>query len=201
MQQLSLIPVCEIHGCEKAWRRNKGKKAGGQWKCKECQKVLHAQWKARPGNRAKYEEQKRDWALANPEKEQASKRKSAAKRVEAERERCARKREANKPRYAYLQRRRTARRFECSVALDQVDRQIADAFYAKAEMTGMTVDHIQPLSLQGDHAPWNFELLPLSENSSKSARRPTLKEVMRGERRYRLLRRMFENAATVGAAA
>jgi len=201
MKQLSLIPVCEIHGREKAWMRNKAKKAGGQWKCRQCQKILHDNWKSRPGNLSKYSQQKREWALANPESVKDSRKKYSAARVESERERSAQKRLANKARYAYLQRRREARRRRCLVSLDEIDRQIADAIYDKAEATGMTVDHIQPLLMQGDHAPWNFELLSLSENSGKNARRPTLKEVMRGERRYRLLRRMFENAATVGTAA
>lgn len=201
MKQLSLIPVCEIHGIEKAWTRNRAKKAGGQWKCRRCQKILHDQWKARPGNKEAYDEQKRAWALANPDAVRAAGKKCRALRVEIERERCARKREANKARYAYLGRRRRARQLRCMVSLDRIDQQIAEAFYAKAEATGLTVDHIQPLTMQGDHAPWNFQLLSLSENSAKNARRPTLREVLRGERRYRLLRRVFERASDLGAAA
>ena len=200
MKQLSLIPVCEKHGVEKNWIRNKAQKAGGQWKCRQCQKTLHDNWKARPGNRAKYDQQRREWALLNPERCRANQKKSRDARSEVEKERCAQRKKANKSRYAFLQRRRCARRLNCLVSLDPVDRQIAEAFYEKAGRDGLTVDHIQPLLFQGDHAPWNFQLLTLSENSAKNGRRPTLREVMRGERRYRLLRRIFERAATLGAA-
>lgn len=198
MDQLSLIPVCEVHGIEKVWMRNKALKAGGQWKCRECQKILHDNWLARPGNQERYDRQRRDWDKANPEKCSKSKKDHAARNVEAERVRCAKKRADNQGRYNFLARRRTARKKGCSVAMDQVDQAISTAMYEKARSVGQTVDHIQPLYLGGDHAPWNFELLSLSDNSSKQARRPTLREVMRGERRYRLLRRMFENAATLG---
>ena len=200
MQQLSLVPVCEKHGCEKKWVANKARKTGGQWKCVRCQKELHDKWKATPGNQAKYDQQRREWALLNPDSVRATGKKHRAANSEKERQRCAKKRLANQPRYSYLSRRRYARKLGCLVSLDQIDRAICDAFYAKAEKLGLTVDHIQPLYLQGDHAPWNFELLTLSENSAKQARRPTLKEVMRGERRYRLLRRIFEREARMASA-
>lgn len=96
------------------------------------------------------------------------------------------------------------------VSLDAIDKAIIKAFYDKRDRMGLgggigpgyyNVDHIQPMALGGAHAPWNLQLLPWEENQSKKAKRPTLREVMRGERRYRLLRRMFENAANLGAAA
>lgn len=84
-------------------------------------------------------------------------------------------------------------------ALDEIDKDICRWFYRHGAPKGLTVDHIQPVALGGLHQPWNFQLLTRSENCSKRAKRPTLGEVMRGERRYRLLRRMFENAESLGA--
>lgn len=94
------------------------------------------------------------------------------------------------------------------VKLDSVDKAIVKAIYAKRDKTGLggglgpgyyNVDHIQPMALGGEHAPWNMAVISWEENGTKKARRPTLREVMRGERRYRLLRRMFENAESLGA--
>lgn len=198
MQQLSLTPVCKKHGCEKVWMKNKAQKAGGQWKCRECQKEYLNAWRAKPGNEERYQGQRRVWALSNPEKVAINHANHRAANREAERKRCAEKQRNNRGRYAYLGRRRTARQLNCSVNLDAVDQAISVAIYDKAEAKGLTVDHIQPLMLQGEHAPWNFELLTLSDNSAKHARRPTLREVMRGERRYRLLRRIFEHAGSDG---
>ena len=96
------------------------------------------------------------------------------------------------------------------VSLDAIDKAIIKAFYDKRDRTGLgggigpgyyNVDHIQPMAMGGVHAPWNMRVVSWEENSSKKSKRPTLREVMRGERRYRLLRRIFENAANLGAAA
>ena len=32
-------PICEKHGCEKVWHKNKARKDGGQWACKECTRL------------------------------------------------------------------------------------------------------------------------------------------------------------------
>ena len=35
-QALHTAPVCEKHGCEKVWHKNKTKTNGGQWDCNQC---------------------------------------------------------------------------------------------------------------------------------------------------------------------
>ena len=37
-QALHTAPVCEKHGCEKRWIKNRTCKAGGRWRCRECAK-------------------------------------------------------------------------------------------------------------------------------------------------------------------
>jgi hypothetical protein len=92
-------------------------------------------------------------------------------------------------------------RGNCVISLDAIDKAIIKAMYDKRDRTGLggglgpghyNVDHVQPLSLGGVHAPWNLQILTWEENSSKKNKRPTLREVMKAERRYRLLRRVFE---------
>ena len=73
-----------------------------------------------------------------------------------------------------------------------MDKAIIRAIYRKSRAMGLAVDHIQPLFLGGGHVPWNMQLLTREQNSSKFCRQPVLGEVLRGERRYRLLRRVFE---------
>ena len=34
-------PVCEKHGCEKRWIRDRNAKAGGAWRCNQCRNELH----------------------------------------------------------------------------------------------------------------------------------------------------------------
>ena len=62
-QALHTAPVCEKHGCEKVWHKNKARKSGGQWVCRIC-------------NNAKNPEARRaataDWAEANPSKKACS---------------------------------------------------------------------------------------------------------------------------------
>jgi 5-methylcytosine-specific restriction endonuclease McrA len=85
--------------------------------------------------------------------------------------------------------------------LDAVDKQIVRFFYKAARKRGLAVDHIYPLDLGGEHAPWNLQLLTGKANSAKHNNEPTEREVVRGKRRYRLLRRQFERAANLGATA
>ena len=97
------------------------------------------------------------------------------------------------------------------IGLDAIDKAIIKAMYDKRDRTGLgggigpgyyNVDHIQPLALGGVHAPWNLQIKSWEENQSKKASRPTLREVLRGERRYHLLRLVFlANASNLGAAA
>ena len=85
------------------------------------------------------------------------------------------------------------------IKLDAIDTAIRKWFYDKRQ-EGQVVDHIQPLAAGGEHAPWNMQILSWEVNASKGDEIPTLREVMRGERRYRLLRRIFQNASQVGTA-
>lgn len=34
-------PICEKHGCEKRWIRDRNAKAGGAWRCNQCMNELH----------------------------------------------------------------------------------------------------------------------------------------------------------------
>ena len=97
---------------------------------------------------------------------------------------------------------------DCLISLDRIDKAIIKAIYDKRDKTGLggglgpghyNVDHIQPLAAGGVHAPWNMQILSWEENASKKAKLPTLREVLRGERRYHLLRMMYlANEAAVG---
>lgn len=53
-QVLQQAPVCEKHGCEKVWIKDKHKTAGGIWRCREC------------NNEGSRRRNARNWA--NPEK-------------------------------------------------------------------------------------------------------------------------------------
>lgn len=193
MQQLSLIPVCEKHGVEKHWRKDPSCPGGGRWRCRECRRASDALYLA--SNREKCAEASRRWREKNPDYYPRHYRLNKP-RVKA---RNNQYRKVNAEKINSINATRRARKVNCAVELDAIDRAIVDAIYAKARKVGKSVDHIMPLFLQGEHAPWNLRVLPLSENCSIQGQRPTLREVMRGERRYRLLRRIFERAGELGA--
>ena len=50
MNQLSLIPVCEEHGIEKVWIKDKSNRNGGFYRCRECNRLRSLERNAR--NRA-----------------------------------------------------------------------------------------------------------------------------------------------------
>jgi hypothetical protein len=201
MEQLSLIPVCEVHGELKVLkdRARKGKRCL-HWECLECarararryanghveeNKARLAAWRSE--NRGRRNAQARDYHKANPLPQRA-----ASQRFRA----------ANPGKQLEYNNRRRFRLKGAQPDLDPADTKIVVSFYRWAKSRGLSVDHIQPLVLGGAHAPWNMQLLSKLENSTKRASRPTLREVLRGERRYRLLRFMYEQrASSVGAAA
>ena len=183
MNQLSLIPVCEVHGDLKVLkdRARKGKRCM-YWECMECarargrryanshaeeSKARLAAWRSE--NRGRRNAQARDYHKANPLPQRA-----ASQRFRA----------ANPEKQVEYNNRRRFRLKAAQPDLDPVDTKIVVSFYRWAKSRGLSVDHIQPLVLGGAHAPWNMQLLSRLENSTKRASHPTLREVLRGERRY-----------------
>lgn len=71
-------PICEKHGCEKVWRKDKRKRAGGLWGCRKCDAERAARWRA-----------------TNPERSKDNQRASYAKNAEARRAGCKRYRTEN----------------------------------------------------------------------------------------------------------
>jgi uncharacterized Zn finger protein (UPF0148 family) len=206
MEQLSLLAFCRRCGVPVMPPR----KGGSMVKrtCAPCQREFDLERKRRhkarnPGarraeyerNRDRYLERAKEYAQQNPER-----RRSA---VRAWRER--------NPGISNAKRAERRGKGDCVISLDAIDKAIIKAIYAKRDRTGLggglgpgyyNVDHIQPLALGGVHAPWNMQILPWEENQSKKDRRPTLREVLRGERRYRLLRLVFlAHASELGTAA
>ena len=193
-QVLQAPPRCEKHGCEKVWAKDRTHRAGGKWRCPECKRENDARYRSNHPVRCKVAKDR--WYAANPSYRaahyQANKSHNNAVNSAYKKNNSAKVNSINAT--------RRARRVACTVELDAVDQAIVDAMYSKAQKTGQTVDHIMPLMLQGEHAPWNLRVLSGSENYSTQGQRPTLAEVTQGERRYRLLRRIFQNASQVGTA-
>ena len=197
MQQLSLIPVCEKCGTLKVQHKRSDRKSGYRWRCPACQSAYNRLPRVAAVSRACSAR----WKKANPERAAAS---PAAWRKENPERQAALSKQWRQDNPGQWQSLLTARHNRCNVEykkLDPIDKAICSWFYKQAKKRNLVVDHIHPVKLQGQHAPWNFQLLTWAVNRAKGANRPTLREVMRGERRYRLLRRIFENAVTLGAAA
>lgn len=278
MKQLSLIPVCEIHGIEKVWVNDRQKKAGGFYRCRKCSaeaalKRYHAsageenkkqlerrrraraqrrqelmpasclacgapleqrmagggQWKTkclgcvtksrraatkkcREQNPDKYRDwqrkynqlhrdDQRRWREENRERVQAWGIAYRQRRGDELRQAQRRFYEANKELFFSNNALRRAKCRESYAQLDAIDKAIIKAMYRKSRERGLAVDHIQPLFLDGGHVPWNLQLLTREQNSAKFCHPPSEREVLRGHRRYRLLRRVFERASVLGAAA
>ena len=194
MSELLQAPLCEKHGCQKV--RKQSKKNGKHyehWHCPECAKARALKhWR---NNKAQYKSNLQRWRANNPEKraEQVARESSVARAMAT-----SRWQKANPEHQLAFNALRRARLFN-AVKGDETDKAITDWLYKKAKDKGLSVDHIQPLRFQGEHAPWNLQLLSRVANSQKHCKLPTLKEVMRGERRYRLLRRLFVNVGTAAA--
>jgi hypothetical protein len=244
MNQLSLVPACDKHGCEKVWYLNQ-KTSKGQWVCRGCNKENSRKWRQGKSKRAELQQQtpvclctrcgvecpgswhakrtceacqrelgrlrnvayrasqppaRRAYYERNRDKALQQARLSALRDPERIRANQRRWRERN-PGVSNAIRAARMGRGNCVISLDAIDKAIIKAMYDKRDRTGLggglgpghyNVDHVQPLSLGGVHAPWNLQILTWEENSSKKNKRPTLREVMKAERRYRLLRRVFE---------
>jgi hypothetical protein len=202
MEQLSLVAFCRRCGAACPVPKKHGSLI--KRTCDDCQKAANRERNRRyrernpDVKRTEYERRKpaalaaaAAYAKANPEKRRAAVR-------------------AWRSRNPGVGNARRSQRLRGTgyVRLDAIDRAIVKALYAKRDATGLgsglgpgyfNVDHIQPLAAGGEHAPWNLRVVPWELNQSKKDALPTLREVMQGERRYRLLRRIFENA--MGAAA
>lgn len=223
MEQLSLVPSCEKHGCLKVW---KGAGRNGRWRCVECRRQQSREWAKRdyhlrreeiserrkvrratvPGVAEKEKAAALRWAALNRDRHLAYRREynrkwyaaNPGRQLEASR----RWRSSSEVARIGNAARRARRRDRTRLPLCPVDKAIVRAIYAKrvAMGEGFHVDHILPLWLGGDHAPWNLQIVPAAANYSKQGRLPTLREVMQGERRYRLLRRIFERELGTAAA-
>tara|TARA_B100000459_G_scaffold71470_1_gene39676 strand:+ start:300 stop:890 length:591 start_codon:yes stop_codon:yes gene_type:complete len=193
-QVLQAPPVCAVCGAEKTWVKDCTHRLGGKWRCSQCKRQRDAIYRAE--NREQTNAASARWLAVHPgyKKAHYQENKEHVNAVNTA------YKKNNSAKVNSINATRRARRAACAVELDAVDQAIVDAMYDKAQRTGQTVDHIMPLMLQGEHAPWNLRVLPGSENYSTQAQRPTLAEVTQGERRYRLLRKIFENAIQVGAA-
>ena len=107
-QALHTAPVCEKHGCEKKWSKDKSRKAGGRWRCLACKReeskeqywanpkksiACTLRWaKANPKRKAATSFR---WAEANPEKIVASTHKWTKANPEKRKEACDRWKEEN----------------------------------------------------------------------------------------------------------
>jgi hypothetical protein len=203
MNQLSLLAFCRRCGAPTL----PPKKHGSLTKrtCDPCQKAFDIERKRR------HKENNPGAKKASYERTKAHCLKKSKEYAQLHPERCRaaqlRWRERN-PGVGNARRAERRGKGDCTIKLDAIDKAIIKAIYDKRDRTGLggglgvghyNVDHIQPLALGGVHAPWNMQILSWEENASKKARRPTLREVLRGERRYHLLRMMYlANEATVG---
>lgn len=58
-------PICEKHGCEKVWQKNKCEKTGGAWRCRDCHNEYAKKY--RDSNKEKIAKAHSQWREANPE--------------------------------------------------------------------------------------------------------------------------------------
>lgn len=137
--------------------------------CKACHKLRKDAWRAK--HKGHHNEKCRRWTAENPgKKRQATKKYSSkpeTKKKQAEYKREYRKRNPEQSRAWVSSRRKKFRQATPA----WVDKKAIRAIYAEAAARGLTVDHIVPLRhnfVSGLHVPWNLQLLPASENYSKS---------------------------------
>jgi hypothetical protein len=77
-------PVCRVHGVAKMWHRDRGRPAGGRWRCRRCERERLARWYA--ANVERLREKGREYYAANAEQI----RERHARYRAAQRERVAR---------------------------------------------------------------------------------------------------------------
>jgi hypothetical protein len=134
-----------------------------QWKAENADKIQTA-WAAYYAvNKDSIQERSSKWAKENREQDRAHKRKYI---------------QNNKPKYAYYQSVRRARKLDATPAwLTALDLHNIEIEYKLAawcsEVMGEEyhVDHIVPLQgkkVSGLHVPWNLRVIPASKNISKS---------------------------------
>ena len=174
MEQKTLKPpLCSKHGCEKVWRKDNRRKAGGAWVCLTCRRASHKRWydshkeqeaarqskynrenseKIREYNRKHYSANReyhashqRSWRASNPEKVISYSQERRARKLAATSPLCVMTAAAITERFALTD----------GCAYCGVD--------AKK-----TADHVVPFKLGGLHVPSNIVGACLSCNSSKN---------------------------------
>jgi hypothetical protein len=172
-QALHTPPVCEKHGCEQVWQRNKALKAGGQWRCKECSSLQRSRWKKANPDRS--EQLIKDWRKANPEKTSAYCDTWRQKNLEKEQARDRARAKANAPFYAAKESRRRAVKRNATVPGQPVTAAvIAERFalfdgcaYCGADKK-LEIEHVAPLAGGGLHVAFNLVGACRSCNASKN---------------------------------
>jgi 5-methylcytosine-specific restriction endonuclease McrA len=174
MEQLSLVPSCDKHGCLKFWYTN-GRTGKSQWKCRECNKETSRAW--REANPEQTARAKRRWAQENAEHKKELDRiyyRANAERLKASALRWNQSNPAVG--YAKCLRRRAIKR-QAVVPGNPVTRAVLASRFALTEgccYCGLeakkTADHFVPLNAGGLHVPSNIVGACLSCNSSKNDR-------------------------------
>jgi 5-methylcytosine-specific restriction endonuclease McrA len=160
---------------------NKSRKTGAQlyrsW-CRACEKARKDAW--RHADPERHNKKSRAWVDANPEKRAETSRRYRAKAPQEVAKKLRQEwRKANPERArAQVNARRKSLRVAMPKSLTEFDRLHISELYHLAQLRGLTVDHIVPIShplVCGLHAPWNLQLLPATENYRKSNEAPGLR--------------------------
>ena len=76
MEQLSLVPACDKHGCEKVWIKDRHRKQGGFFRCRECNRLSslerNVKNRANPDKTAGLNEDARRRYHAQPEEKKSA---------------------------------------------------------------------------------------------------------------------------------
>lgn len=167
-----MTPTCTRCGIAKpllAFPRAPTCVSGVRSYCKDCDRDRKNKWRAE--NYAAWYAKCVEWKQQNGERVRASKRKynqkSVASGEAAQRHKASR--DKNKPLYNAAT---SARRRKLANARPKwVSWSSLEAVYMQAQLAGMTVDHIIPIThplVCGLHVPWNLQLMTASENYKKS---------------------------------
>ena len=168
-------PICEKHGCEKTWVKNKTKKAGGQWTCPECQREARFKYRLRHPERKAASERK--WRQANPTKKSAINTKWNKANPECLRANEHRWRKANRETKRAIVERRRASKLNAIVS----DRPVTPAMEAERKnlfggccycgsQRKLSLEHVVALTDGGLHVEENLLGACHSCNSSKGSR-------------------------------